>query len=160
VIYLAEVVTPANTTASSPLITTLKVTKGLVYKFNLYMPHGAMGMHYLQVFDGGYQLWPTTPGAAFRGDGIQVDFDDIYSKTTEPWEFKVKSWNTDTTYEHTVWISVGLVTEEAFMMRFLPGMTYERMLETLAKLEAQQAEQKAALLAQPFSWLPALEGGT
>jgi len=152
-IYQVEVITPANTPETLPLRTSLRVTKGLVYKFHLYMPHGAMGMHCIQVFDGSFQLWPTTPGRAFRGDGIIVDFDDIYLKAAEPYEFQVRSWNADTTYEHLVIISVGMVSEEAYMARFLPGAQWERMAETWAQLAAAQEAQRQAIMAWPFTWL-------
>jgi hypothetical protein len=157
-IYMVEVNTPANTPETSPLRTKLPVTKGLVYKFHLYMPHGAMGYHHIQVFDGAFQLWPTSPGRNFWGDGIEVDWDDIYYKTVEPWEFVVYSWNDDEVYDHRVLISVGMVSEEAFMMRYLPGLTYEKMLEVLQRMEEQQEKARAALLAAPFPWLPAPAG--
>ena len=155
-VYLTEVTTPAAIyTAAAPMITRLAVTKGLVYKFHLYAPHGAMGLHYVQVFDGSYQLWPSSPGSAFRGDGIQVDWDDIYLKVVEPYEFTIKSWNLDDTYEHLTVIGVGLVSEEAFMARFLPSMSWENAVKAMADIQARQLEQQAAIIAKPFEWLPA-----
>ena len=164
-IYMADVTTPVGATEEAPHRTVLKVTKGLVYKFHLYMPHGAMGMHYVQVYDGSFQLWPTTTGRAFRGDGIQVDWDDIYFKSSEPFEFQIRTWNTDTVYEHGVIIGVGMVSEEAFMARYLPGMSWEKMTEFLKQLQATQeaarTAEEAAVLAAPFPWLvPAGGEGT
>lgn len=154
-IYMAEVTTPIGALEINPLRSVLKVTKGLVYKFHFYMPPGAMGLHHFQVFDGSFQLWPTTPGRSFHGDGIIVDFDDVYYKIVEPYEFLVRSWNLDTQNEHTVLISVGMVSEEAFMMRYLPGLTYEKMVEVLNRMSAQQEAERKAVLAQPLPWLPA-----
>ena len=154
-VYLAEVTTPpAIYTAAAPMLTKLAVTKGLVYKFHLYAPHGAMGLHYVQVFDGSYQLWPSSPGKAFRGDGIQIDWDDIYLKSVEPYEFTIKSWNLDDTYEHLTVIAVGMVSEEAFMARFLPSMSWENAVKAMADIQARQIEQQQAIIAQPFAWLP------
>jgi hypothetical protein len=129
------------------------LTKGLIFKFYLYIPQGAMALHSVQVFDGSFQLWPTTPGKAFRGDGVIIEFDDLYSKIVEPYELQIKSWNEDLIYPHTAFIHIGMVTEEAFMMRFLPGLTYDKMLEVLQKLQAEQDALKAAALVKPFGWI-------
>ncbi len=151
-IYMSAVTTPANTQSSSPLLTRLSVTKGLIYKFQFYMPSGALGYHHLQVFDGSLQLWPSTTGESFVGDDLNVFFDDLYSKQVEPYELQIRTWNLDDTYTHTVSVYIGLVSEESFMMRFLPGLTYEKMLEVLDALKRKEEETRAAALVSPLTW--------
>ncbi len=152
-VYQATVNTPANTTIYAPVRTTLQVTKGLVYRFHLYMPHGAMGYHHVQVHDGSYQIWPTTPGEWFWGDGIEVSWEDIYFKSSEPFTFQIVTFNEDTTYDHRIIVDIGMVSEEAFMMRYLPGLTYDKMLTVLDRMQKAQEAAQQSVITQPFSWL-------
>lgn len=136
------------------MVTRLRVTKGLVYRISIYIPSGALGYHHIAIHDGGPQIWPSSPGTYFRGDGDRIDFEDTYLKYAEPWEFQIKTWNEDDSYAHTAVISIGMVSEAVFMARYLPSLSYDKMLEVLKTVAATQEAEKAELIAQPFSWLP------
>ena len=45
-----------------PKRTVLKVSRGLVYKVEVDFPPGPTGLLKVQIFDGGHQVWPSTPG--------------------------------------------------------------------------------------------------
>ncbi len=149
-IYQKTVTTPANTLSTNPLISIFPITRGLIYRIRIYAPHGAMGLHYVQIWDGNFQLWPTTPGEAFRGDGYDTEFEDLYLKLVEPYFLKVKTWNLDDTYEHIVWINVGIVSEESFMLRFLPTMTSKEYQKQLASVAAAQEAEKKQIIQGAF----------
>jgi len=156
-IYTANITTPANTAATSLKHTVLHVTKGLVYKVEFYFPSGSAGLMGVAVFDGGFQLWPSTVGEFFCSDDETIDFDDMYLKEAAPYQLDLYSYNDDDTYDHVVAVRVGLVSREVFLARFLPTKGYDYLAELVAKLAAEQAAlavaQAEQLAETPYQWL-------
>lgn len=142
---------------ASPKRTALKVTSGLVYKVAFDFPPGSAGLMGVCVFDGGYQVWPSTLGQWFTGDSQQITFDDTYLKETAPYQFDIFTYNNDTEHNHLLNIRIGFVSRDIFMARFLPHLTYKYFEEALSKLFAEQSkladEQRQAIIASPFPWL-------
>jgi len=137
--------------------TQLFVTKGLVHRILIDFPSGSAGLLGVAIFDGRYQVWPSTIGEWFVGDGVQVAFDDMYLKEKAPYIFDIYTCNADITYNHAVHISVGLVSNDVFMARFMPSVGYELYQKTLMQLAQEQAiaadKQKQAIIDNPFPWL-------
>ncbi len=152
-IYQADVTTPANTAKVDAIKTTLKVISGLVYRIELVFPAGSTGLVYCNIFDKGYQAWPTTPFSWFRGDDDIISFEDSYLKQSPPNEFEIYTYNLDDSYEHLVIVRIGMVSEKVYMARFLPSMTWEYFQEMLKDLQRTQDEEKDAQLNKPFPWI-------
>ncbi len=154
-IYISDVDTPSGQAKATPLITPIKVTKGLVYKIEIEFPPGAAGLHHIVIYDGFYQAWPTTPGVTFHGGWSLIGFDDTYMKMNPPFEFTAYSWNLDDEYDHAVQIRLGMVSTEVFMARYLPTYAYDHFVKLMkAELAAQEDRAKVSL-DNPFPWLPA-----
>jgi len=151
-IYALDVTTPANTPSSSPKRTRMQVTKGLVYQVEIEFPPGPLGYCHVAILDGAYQVWPSNPDADFHGDNGMIVFPDTYLKYAEPYEFIVETWNEDDTYQHTIHVRIGMVSEEVFMARFLPTMTYDKMLEALEAVREKQEAEREAIIAKPLPW--------
>lgn len=156
-IYSVHIDTPKETLITSPKPTELVVTKGLVYKVEVEFPTGSAGLMGIIICDGNYQLWPSSLGQWFTGDGSLIAFDDVYLKEAAPYKFKIFTYNVDTVYQHSVNIRIGLVSKEIFMARFLPHLSYKFFEEMLSKLQKQQDiikdDQKQSIIASPFPWL-------
>ena len=90
-IYSKFITTPANTLQSNPLRTSIKVTKGLVYKVEIMFPPGSLGLLRVAIFDGAYQAWPSTVGEWFRTDGETISYDDTYLKESAPFALPWKA---------------------------------------------------------------------
>lgn len=119
-IYTANITTPKNTQKTSLKKTSIHVTKGLVYKVEFYFPAGSAGLMGVAVFDGLYQVWPSTIGDFFVSDDETIRFDDMYQKKTPPYEFQCYSYNEDERYDHFMAIRIGLVSSDVFLARFMP----------------------------------------
>lgn len=152
-IYSSSITVPANTPATDPLRIPLKVTKGLVYRLEVEFPPGPWGLLYMAVFDGSFQVWPTTPGEFFHSDHYCVAFDDTYLKETAPYTFDIIAYNLDDTYQHKAQVRIGLVSEKVFMARFLPSLSYEFFKEMLIELQKSQEAEKQAQLENVFPWV-------
>jgi hypothetical protein len=140
-IYTLDITTPKNTPASSPQKTILRVTNGLVYKIEIDFPPGPSGLLYVSIYDGLYQVWPSTTGAWFHGDAVVISFDDTYAKTSAPFEFTVLTYNLDDTYDHTIQIRLGMVSKEIFARRFLGVLTPEEQEEIFKRMVETQTTQ-------------------
>ena len=143
-IYSAQISTANTYTKAAPKRTELKITRGLVYKIELNFPPGSAGLAGVMIFDGGFQVWPSTLGQWFTGDDILISFDDVYLKEAEPFLFSIDTYNEDDTYEHLVDVRIGLVSKDIFMARFLPHMSYKYFEQMLVRLQAAQAAAVAA----------------
>ena len=156
-VYTIPITTGKNTSKSNPDRTILSVTKGLVYKVELDFPPGSAGLLGCAIFDGGYQVWPSSLGNWFTGDSIVIGFDDVYLKESAPFQFNIFTYNTDDTYDHLVNVRIGLVSSEIFMARFLPSMAYKDFVESLSQIQADQKvlveQQQQEIIENPFPWL-------
>jgi len=156
-IYTANITTSMNTPQTSLTQTVLRVTKGLVYKVEVYLPAGSAGLMGVAVFDGLFQLWPSTVGDFFVGEDQQIAFDDMYLKESAPYQFDIYSYNTDDTYDHFASVRVGLVSKEIYLARFLPTKSHDYFAGIMRQLQAEQEEraraQKELIAETPFEWL-------
>jgi hypothetical protein len=156
-IYQSTITTPANTLLASPKKTLMNVSKGLVYKMEIVFPTGSAGLAGISIFDGSYQIWPSTLNEFFTGDDTVISFEDIYLKEAAPFEFTIFTYNLDDTYEHKIYVRIGFVTEDVFMARYLPEMSYQYFAKMLEDLQRKQTEaaaaQREAILLSPFDWL-------
>lgn len=149
-IFHASITTSANTAEADYKETSLKVVKGLVYKITIYFPPGSRGLLGVQIFDKNYQVYPTTIGEWFTGDNIPYNFEDTYYKLTEPFNFIIKTYNTDELYEHKVNVMVGMVSEKIFIARYVPTEQYKVMKQILREIAEEQRQAKKEFLKNPL----------
>jgi len=156
-IYVANITTPKNTAVTALKRTRISVTKGLVYKVEFYFPSGSSGLMGVAVFDGLFQVWPSSVGEFFCSDNETISFDDLYLKEASPFEFQCYSYNTDDTYNHVLGVRIGLVSSEVYQARFLPFKGYDYFAQLVEDLAAERAAleklQKELLEQTPFEWL-------
>lgn len=156
-IYSTHITTLKETLITNPKSTELAITKGLVYKIEIEFPSGSAGLMGVIICDSSFQVWPSTLGQWFTGDGSLISFEDTYLKESSPYKFRIFTYNEDTTYPHSVNIRIGLVTKDIFMARFLPHLSYkyfQRMIEDLQKQQQEtKVKQQQDIIEIPFPWL-------
>lgn len=156
-IYTANITTVKNTAQTSLKQTRIRVTKGLVYKVEFYFPAGSAGLMGLAVFDGLYQVWPSSVGEFFIGDDLTIAFDDLYLKESEPFEFQCYTYNTDDSNDHLVIPRIGLVSSEVFMARFMPTRDRNYFARLRQKILSERANrisvQRELMGGETLEWL-------
>ncbi|KKM23094.1 hypothetical protein LCGC14_1618660 [marine sediment metagenome] len=156
-IYTANITTVANTAKTALKKTIIRVTKGLVYKVEFYFPAGSAGLMGLAVFDGLFQVWPSSVGEFFLGDDLTIAFDDLYLKESGPFEFQCYTYNTDDTYNHLVIPRIGLVSSEVFMARFMPTRDRQYFKRLRQKILSERANrlnvQRELIAGESMEWL-------
>lgn len=156
-IYAANITTPANTAVINLQRTVITVTKGLVYKVEFYFPSGSAGLMGVAVFDGLFQVWPSSVGKFFIGEDQVISFDDMYLKESAPFTFQCYTYNTDDTHEHSVSVRIGLVSKDVFLARFLPTKGHDYLAELILKMSEEKAVrarvQREVMPMTPELWL-------
>lgn len=156
-IYTANITTVKNTAKTALKKTTIRVTKGLVYKVEFYFPPGSAGLMGLAVFDGLYQVWPSSVGEFFLGNDLTISFDDLYLKESAPFEFQCYTYNTDDTNNHLVIPRIGLISNDMFMARFLPTRDRQYFQRLRQKMMGDRANrlitQRELIAGESLEWL-------
>ena len=147
-IYTASIDTVSETSKAAAQITRLPVAKGLVYRFEVEFPPGCCGLLHCQVFDGSYQVYPTSRDDSFHSDARNIGFDDSYLKTAAPFEFTIKTWNLDTCYAHLIQVRIAMASSEAFMSRYMPSISWEKFQSVLVKAAIEQEAIKKVTIDQ------------
>lgn len=151
-IYTGNITIPANTPATLPTEMRIPITLGIIYKIELQFPPGCGGLAHLVINDGGYQVWPSTPGTDFATDDYTVSFEDTYLKQAAPKELQVYGYNEDETYQHIIQVRLGVASKDIFMARYLPTMSYDYFMQIMKKKEAEDEAKTKAALARPFTF--------
>jgi len=156
-IYNANITTLKNRFKNNLKKTVIRVTSGLVFKVEFYFPAGSAGLMGVAVFDGLYQVWPSSVGEFFIGEDQLIAFDDMYLKESAPFEFQCYTYNEDTENPHFVSVRIGLVSSEAFLARFMPSRTpgdFEKIRGRMLKAKDERAAQQIRNMPKtPFKWM-------
>lgn len=111
-LYEVDVECPANTAAAAPTEVLARLPKGVVTKVAVQIPLGVKGLTGAQVWRGRYQVWPSNPGAYFKGDDVVIEWAENYELRDEPQTLRLRVWNSDDTFAHTVTFRFALVSLE------------------------------------------------
>lgn len=156
-IYTANITTEKNRSQTNLKKTIIRVTKGLVFKVEFFFPPGSAGLMGLAVFDGLYQVWPSSVGEFFISDDETISFEDLYLKESGPFEFQCYTYNTDDTNNHLVGVRIGLVSSEVFIARFMPTRDrsyFKRLREKiLSERSARLVKQRDQMAGETLEWL-------
>lgn len=156
-IYIANITTPSNTAKTALKKTVIRVTSGLVFKVEFYFPAGSAGLMGVAVFDGLYQVWPSSVGKFFIGEDQQIAFDDMYLKEAAPFELQCYTYNLDDTHNHFVSVRIGLVSADVFLARFMPSrqrIDFDRIRAEMLKAKSERAAVQLQKMPQtPFKWM-------
>lgn len=140
-VFAETVTVPKATLSSAPVKRTVKLTKGLVYQFEIYFPPGPSGLVGVRVREKDTQLYPVERTEWFVGDRVSLSYTDTYYVFEPPYEWEISVYNIDDTYEHTIQVRIGLMTEEEYMARYAPLAGIESLQSSLEALaDAMKAQ--------------------
>lgn len=104
--YRVGITIPAGTTQADPEIVTLNLEPGLITEVELFFPPGHAGLTYLQIYHQTRQIFPLTPGEAFRGDDTVVQFPEEYPIREVPYAVELHGWAPTATLDHIVFVGI------------------------------------------------------
>lgn len=101
--YRGSITVPADTPRASAVETTVDVSQGAITKFYRLFPRGCAGQVGLQVLWNTRQIFPTTPGTFYLGDGSEVLGDASVELDEPEYVLTLRGWSPGTTYDHVVY---------------------------------------------------------
>lgn len=119
--YRTALTIPAGTTEGDPAWTILDLAYGYITEVELLFPAGHAGLTYVQIYYQSRQVFPLTPGEAFRGDDHVIQFDEKFPIDEVPHEMMIVGWAPSATLNHTVYVDI---TVEAPLPVYVGGFEY------------------------------------
>lgn len=106
--YRAALTIPAGTTEDDPAWSVLDLEYGYAIGVEILFPAGHAGLTYVQVYYQSRQIFPLSPGEAFRGDDHQITFNERFPILEVPYQVVVYGWAPNATLDHTVFVDITM----------------------------------------------------
>lgn len=107
---------PANTSASSPVEQTLKLTSGVITHIGVKFPAGCHGMVRVRLLHQTSQLVPLSRGEWVTGDDEEVPSETFFELWALPYSLRFQGCSPGTTYPHTVTVRVTVLPKAVASM--------------------------------------------
>lgn len=101
--YRGSVTVPADTAQADYESALVEVCPGDITKFYRLFPPGCAGGVHLQVFYQTRQIFPTTPGESYIGDGSEILGDASVTLDEPEYVLELRGWSPGTLYQHTIY---------------------------------------------------------
>lgn len=114
-LFTADVTVPKSTAEASPTTQILRLAHGILAWVSVLFPPGCAGLAHCVILHHEHQIVPSTENMNLSGDTHPIEWDDYYECYQPPYEFKIKAWNEDDTYAHTITIRVAIMPRKAIV---------------------------------------------
>ena len=114
-LFTANVTVAAETTEASPTTEVLKIAHGIITRFSVLFPPGCAGLVHCVILHHEHQIAPSTENMNLSGDTFPIEWDEYYESYQPPYELKIKAWNEDDTFPHTVTVRVAILPRKAIV---------------------------------------------
>ena len=108
-LYYFEVETPANTGQGESKRTTLPLNRGTITRVGFLFPTGCAGLLHARIRRFGRQVFPTSAGESFAGNGTLIEWMENYLLNEVPFSMELETWNDDDTFPHKVYVSIEIM---------------------------------------------------
>jgi hypothetical protein len=109
VVFSYQILTPASTLESAPLITSLPISKGIIKHWHIAWREGADHSTPLRIMKGGSAILPINPDESIQGDVIPFVSEEWINIGTSPYELQAYTWNSDAYNSHVVYIYITIM---------------------------------------------------
>ena len=129
--FAYKITVPADTAVSAPETLDMKLTYGIITHVQIVIPDGQKASTHLKLLHHEFQLYPLSRGYWYEGDGIQVEFDDLFPITTPPYALKAVAYNEDDTYEHALYVYINVRKPEELGYAAIPDFIQAKYKELI-----------------------------
>ncbi len=106
--YRTSLLIGIGQTEADPALTVLDLEAGYITEVEIMFPAGQSGLTYVQIYHQSRLIFPLSPGQAFRGDDLVVQFDERFPILEVPHSVTVVGWAPDATMAHTVFVGISI----------------------------------------------------
>jgi hypothetical protein len=119
-----------NTSESDPEELICKLNYGVLRRTWIYFRGGCADLAHIKIFAGTHQLFPTNLNGDFAFDNYVVEFEEYYPLLEKPYELKIRGWNRDDTFRHTITLMFTVLSPESAARSSISPVT-DKELEAL-----------------------------
>ena len=108
-VFSFDIETPASTPRTTPQVTTLPISGGIIRQWYINFPDGNWFEAPLRIHKEGTPILPINLGGEIRGNGapfVSIEFINI---STPPWELTALTWNEDINNPHDIYVSITIM---------------------------------------------------
>lgn len=107
--YRYSLLVPANTPKTTPVHTTMYLTRGIIHQVEIAFPPGCAGLVHVAIFRFEHQAWPTNPDEQFAWDNISLVIrNEAFGLIDHPYNLSLRAWSEDDTFPHTIVCRIGV----------------------------------------------------
>lgn len=121
-------VVAANTSAD-PHVEIIKLSAGVVHQVDILFQDGCDHLANVQIFHGGYQVWPSNRGKAFRGNATAVSFREYYELDAGGTELTALIWGDGSDLAEVI-IQIGVLPK-----KIIQPLSFDELLAAAAGIE-------------------------
>lgn len=111
-IYSFYIETPANTSELAPLVTELKISRGIIHQVFIGFPPGLQAECHLTLWREGHQVWPSSPDQDFAWEDYTFPFIEWLPIETEPYMMWAHTWNDNPDYDYPILVILCILPRE------------------------------------------------
>lgn len=119
----------ADDTEAEPHVLDLHLTAGIVHQVDVLFQSGCAHTHFVQIFDGNHQLWPSNRGEKLRGDATVISFREFYELTPGNTRLTAHIWATDAEAFKEIIIQLGVLPKA-----ILQPLSFDELIKAAAGL--------------------------
>ena len=117
-LYCVKVTAPANTEKDKAVVKEVVIQEQVITQISVYFPPGHVCLTGVAVFYGEEQIFPHYEYDWLRGNGETVTGYVYYILPETPAKVKVKMFNEDTKYDHTVYVRIEALPIEIALWQY------------------------------------------
>lgn len=107
--YRAAFKIEAGATEADPALQEMDLEPGNITEVEMLFPAGHAGLTYVQIYYQTRQIFPLSPGEAFRGDDHVLQFPEAFPIAEVPFMVELRGWAPDATLDHTVYVGITVM---------------------------------------------------
>lgn len=108
----------------------LKLSAGIIHQVDVLFQDGCDHNHFVQIYQGNYQVWPSNRGESIRGNATVISFREFYE--LEPGEniLTARIWSTAASGWKEVLMNIGLLPK-----RIIQPLSFDELLSAATGVE-------------------------
>lgn len=107
-VYQRQITTQPNVQISSPLISRIVLTSGIIKSVAIYFPFGHGGLTGVSFWMYTRQVLPNELDTWFIGNDLWLVLNTSIKVDTDPYLFEIRTYNTDSVYAHSFYITIEI----------------------------------------------------
>jgi hypothetical protein len=121
--YTESITLPANGSINSLVTKELNLCYGWIKQVEITFPDGCCGFAAVNVLHFNTQVFPSNEGAWIKSNNETVKTTELIDLTTRPYTLLLRGYNTDDTYDHTIYFRFYVDSTASDLVQSQPSST-------------------------------------